>query len=91
MCAAVRCKALLNVEQTQQQQLPMFTDKFMHCAMWCYAKVVVCDFAMSRIYGHALTQAGLGTPGWMAPEAFLVRAFGWDLPHIRWQSTGAEK
>ena len=34
-------------------------------------RVVVCDFALSRLSGHALTQAGLGTPGWIAPEAWL--------------------
>ena len=34
-------------------------------------RVVVCDFALSRLSSHALTQAGLGTPGWIAPEAWL--------------------
>ena len=34
-------------------------------------RTVVCDFALSRMSGHALTDAGLGTPGWIAPEAWL--------------------
>ena len=34
-------------------------------------KVVVCDFALSRTTAQNLTQSGLGTPGWIAPEAWL--------------------
>ena len=34
-------------------------------------RIVVCDFSMSRVFGPNLTRRSVGTPGWIAPEAYM--------------------